>query len=161
LIFVISVTGITTDHPTPDERGSRETNTQRWYHGNVHPLNMTADWLREAFRRYGRPFIGLANSRLPDYNWNTVAVSSHGRLERMRILCDLKHLIEDSVYALFAEMIRSACIDQAYIAGQSHEKDTHPFHLPKQRAVKHFFRLSVSTSTMGRQCHWSKPRFQP
>jgi hypothetical protein len=61
----------------------------------------------------------------------------------MRILCDRKDVMEDLVYALYADMIRSACIDQASIAGQYHEQDTRLFHLPKHLAAKHPFPLSV------------------
>jgi hypothetical protein len=92
----------------------------------------------------GCPFIRLAGRMPSDYNWNTVAVSCRGRLERTRILCNRKHLIEDSAYALFAEMIRSACIDHACIVDQCHEQDTHLLHLPKHLAAKHPLRVSVA-----------------
>jgi hypothetical protein len=60
------------------------------------------------------------------------------------------------VYALYADMIHSACVDQASIAGQYHEQDTRLLHLPKHLAAKYLLRVSVSTSTMPLSDPWNQ-----
>ncbi|KAG9682097.1 hypothetical protein KCU95_g14047, partial [Aureobasidium melanogenum] len=107
----------------------------------------------------GSPYVGLNTSTLSNlngsmevgYGWNSIAVFSQERRERMRILCNRRHLTEDSAYALFAEMIRSACVDQACLEGRCPEPDTHLFHLPKCLKVKHPLRLSVAHKHHGHQ----------
>ena len=69
----------------------------------------------------------------------------------MTILCNRKHATEDSAYALYAEMLRSACVDHACIGGDCQEPETHLFHLPKALRVKHPLRLSVAHKHHGRQ----------
>ncbi|THW49840.1 hypothetical protein D6C90_07080 [Aureobasidium pullulans] len=69
----------------------------------------------------------------------------------MTILCNRRHATEDSAYALYAEMLRSACVDYACIGGDCQEPETHMFHLPKALTVKYPLRLSVAHKHHGRQ----------
>jgi hypothetical protein len=100
----------------------------------------------------GLPYVGLNTSSESNpqgsmeegYDANSIAVFCQERRERMRIYCNRRHLTEDSSYSLYAEMIRSACVDQACINGKCPEPETHLFHLPKCLKVKHPLRLSVA-----------------
>jgi hypothetical protein len=69
----------------------------------------------------------------------------------MTILCNRKHATGDSAYALYAKLLRSACVDHACIGGGCQEPETHLFHLPKALRVKHPLRLSVAHKHHGRQ----------
>ncbi|THY94189.1 hypothetical protein D6C92_05000 [Aureobasidium pullulans] len=84
-------------------------------------------------------------------NWNSMAVFCRERRERMRLKCNRRHATEDSVYALHAEMIRSACLDYACAKGDCKEPDLHFFHLPKALKIKHPLRLSIGHKHHGLQ----------
>jgi hypothetical protein len=90
------------------------------------------------------PYPGLSGCMEPLWTWNAAAVFCRDRRERLRILCNRRHVTLVNEYQIFASLLKSACIVLACLQGNCPDPKNHgPAHFPFRLAIKHPLRVAI------------------